>query len=54
MDTCEEDNCEIVEAVVFQRRGNERRCQIQHKGNGEERAMRAVLAWAFGTVNKEY
>ena len=50
MGTREEDNCEIVEAAVFQRRGNERRCQIQHIANGEETAGKAVLAWACGTV----
>jgi hypothetical protein len=54
MDTREEDNCEIVEVAVFQRRGNEQRCQIQHLANVEEVAGRAVLAWACSTVERRY
>ena len=54
MGTREEDDCKIVEAVVFQRRGNEQRCQIQHIANGEETAERAVLVWACSTIGKEY
>lgn len=44
MGTREEDDCEIVEAAVFQRYGNEQRCQIQHLANGEETAEKTVLA----------
>jgi hypothetical protein len=54
MGTREEDDCKIVEAAVFQRRGNEQRCQIQHLANGEEAAGRAVMIWACGTARKEY
>jgi hypothetical protein len=53
MDTREEDNCEIVEVAVFQRRGNEQRCQIQHLANVEETAERAVLAWTCRMTEKE-
>ena len=52
MGTREEDDCKIVKATVFQRLGNEQRCQIQHLANGEETAERTVLAWAYGTVRK--
>ena len=53
MGTREEDDCESVEAAVFQRHGNEQRCQIQHLANGEETAERAVLARAFVMVRIE-
>jgi hypothetical protein len=43
MGTREEDYCEIVEAAMFQRRGNEQRCQIQHLANGEETAVRIEI-----------
>ena len=52
--TREEDNCKIVEAELFQRHGNEQRCQIQHLANGEETAGAAVLAWACKTAVEEY
>lgn len=54
MGTREEDNCKIVEAELFQRHGNEQRCQIQHLANGEETAGAAVLAWACKTAVEEY
>jgi len=54
MGTREEHNCEVVEAAVFRRHGNEQRCQIQHLVNGEETAERAdYFDGAFVTAERE-